>query len=86
MIRFPETPRWLIKNGRTSDARKVLAFLRNTSYEKCENECKEIQNTIGLFYSMILLGVKIFEEDYYSKQLQFWQTYRVFVLVYPYSL
>ena len=62
MFHFPETPRWLIKNGRISEAREVLVFLRKTSYEKCEDECREIQETLGLFYSLILSDITIFEK------------------------
>ena len=50
MLSFPETPRWLIKNGRAREACEVLAFLRKTSYEECEDECKEIQSTLGKSY------------------------------------
>ena len=62
MIRFPETPRWLIRNGRISEAQKALAFLRNTSYEKCEDECKEIQKTIGLFCSIFYQKLKFLKK------------------------
>ena len=46
MLGFPETPRWLIKNGRISEACQALVFLRKTSVDECEDECKEIQSTL----------------------------------------
>ena len=56
MFSFPETPRWLIKNGRASEACEVLAFLRKTSYEECEDECKEIQSTLGKSHLVMHYG------------------------------
>ncbi|XP_028411874.1 solute carrier family 2, facilitated glucose transporter member 8-like [Dendronephthya gigantea] len=48
MMGFPETPRWLIKNGRMNEACHVLEFLRKTSDEECRNECTEIRNTLEI--------------------------------------
>ena len=49
MLGFPETPRWLIKNGRINEACRALVFLRKRSVQECEDECKEIQCTLGKF-------------------------------------
>ncbi|XP_028411873.1 solute carrier family 2, facilitated glucose transporter member 8-like [Dendronephthya gigantea] len=48
MIRFPETPRWLIRNGRINDACHALEYLRQTTDEECEDECKEIRCTLDV--------------------------------------
>ncbi len=64
MLGFPETPRWLIKNGRASEACKVLVFLRKASYEECEDECKEIQSTLGK--SHLVMDNLIFDMGNYT--------------------
>ena len=51
MLSLPETPRWLIKNGRMNEACQALIFFRKTSVKECDDECKEIQTTFGKFFS-----------------------------------
>ena len=46
MLAFPETPRWLIKNGCINESCRALLFFRKTSDSECEDECKEIQSTL----------------------------------------
>ena len=53
MLCFPETPRWLIKNDRMNEACQALMFLRKTSKEECEDECKEIHSTLGKYFFSI---------------------------------
>ena len=50
MMGFPETPRWLIKNGKINEACHVLEYLREASEDECEDECKEIRSTLGECY------------------------------------
>jgi MFS family permease len=64
MLRFPETPRWLIKNDRTNEARRALAFLRKTSEDECEDECREIQGSLGKFYFSGFVFFSISEKQF----------------------
>ena len=50
MIAMPETPRWLVKKGRMSEAIQVMKWLRGGSHEDCEEECQDIvRSTLGKF-------------------------------------
>ena len=49
MVSMPETPRWLIKNDRISEALRVLRRLRGGSNEENQEECRDIQSTLGKF-------------------------------------
>src|SRR5690606_8528322 len=44
VLRLPESPRFLIKNNKLDEARKVLSFIRPKN--EIEAEVKEIQGTI----------------------------------------
>ncbi|WP_110927810.1 sugar porter family MFS transporter [Bacillus massiliglaciei] len=46
VLRLPESPRFLIKNNKTDEARKVLGFIRSTK-EQIDSEINQIYKTVN---------------------------------------
>ena len=47
MTNMPESPRWLIKDAKMSEAIRVMKWLRGGSQEEIEQECRDIKSTLG---------------------------------------